>query len=92
MAEAWETLVGNAFVNAFFSSSNSQFILGIFFILAVVWYCFSFGLSSEVVILAVGLLIIYLGNFGILPVALPVSIVLIAGLYIYKAVSQVPNG
>lgn len=89
--EAWESLVGTAFTNAF-GNATASFALGIFLLLALIWYCFAFGLSSEVILIAGGILFFYLSFWGILPQAGLIIIPILGGLWIYKAVSQVPNG
>lgn len=100
-AEVWETTIGQGAVNLagnntcntiFFTGNCGFFLVGILAFIAYIGYCFTVGLSSEATVPLTGLLLVFLSGAGFVPVAIGVSVVIIAGVFIYKGLSQVPNG
>lgn len=100
-AEVWETTIGQGAINlagnntcntVFFTGNCGYFLIGILAFIAFIAYCFTTGLSSEATVPLTGLLLIYLTSAGFMPAAIGVSVVIIAGVLIYKGISQVPNG
>lgn len=100
-AEVWETTIGQGAINLagnntcntiFFTGNCGFFLIGILAFIAFIGYCFTVGLSSEATVPLTGLLLIYLTSAGFMPAAIGVSVVIIAGVFIYKGISQVPNG
>lgn len=101
-AETWETRIGQGFTdlagnqtctNAFYTGTDCGFyMVGILAMLVFIGYIFATGLSSEAGVPLTGLLLMFLASRGFMPAFVGVSVVLIAGVLIYKGLSQVPNG
>lgn len=101
-AQQWEQDLGQGIIdlggnavctNVFYAGTGcGLFIIGLFAFLAFAYYCFTVGLSSEVILPLAGLLLFSLAGWNVLPVYIGFGVVLVAGLFLYKAFSQVPNG
>ncbi|MFA6161732.1 MAG: hypothetical protein WC766_06250 [Patescibacteria group bacterium] len=100
-AEVWETTIGQGLANLagnqtcntiFFTGNCGFYLIGILAFIAFIGYCFTTGLSSEATVPLTGLLLIFLSGTGFVPTAIGVTTVIIAGIFIYKGLSQVPNG
>lgn len=101
-AQTWENNINQLIISTagtsactstyFGGTSCGMYLIGILTFLVYIAYCFTVGLSSEATIPLAGLLLIFLTTIGFLPAAIGFAVVVIAGILIYKGISQVPNG